>query len=54
MVGSQIALELAKLRSRKTVSIKRDRDPPKRQPIVIGASILDFTAKITSPVIKVQ
>ena len=56
MVGSQIAVELAKLRSGRTrpkrsVSPKRSS---RRQPVVIGASVLDCTAKVTASVIKVH
>ncbi len=54
-VGSQIAVELAQLlSSRRAVSRRRNREPQKGQTVVIGASILDSTAKMTSPFIKVS
>lgn len=76
-VGSQIAVELAKLRKKRNDKVttqvnynsavvrdagcrhKSDQETnyltkvPK-QPVVVGASILDFTAKINSTKIKVS
>ncbi len=54
VVGSQIAVELARVRGRKTRQRKRKDMTRNGQPVVIGASILDSTAKVTSPVIKVS
>ena len=54
MVGSQIAVELARVRGRKTRQRRRKDMTRNGQPVVIGASILDSTAKVTSPVIKVS
>ena len=55
-VGSQIAVELAKLHSghsgRKRQTVRKGNSS--RQPVVIGGSILDSTAKVTSPVLEVS
>ncbi|XP_064381865.1 uncharacterized protein LOC135330853 [Halichondria panicea] len=52
VVGSQIAVELARVRGRRTRPRRRKDMTRNGQPVVIGASILDSTAKVTSPVIK--
>ncbi len=54
VVGSQIAVELARVRGRRTRPRRRKDMTRNGQPVVIGASILDSTAKVTSPVIKVS
>lgn len=51
-----MAVELAKLRREKTrgSSLRRRGRPSKKEVVVIGASIVDFTAKLKSPQILVR